>query len=94
MRNTLLLRADSVATETWRWLRLGPEGTPLGSIHAGSLQNAAEEAAGLRVSGNTVTVSRLAGDGAATYPTGGSIALTDGATAVSLAVTATPTNCP
>ncbi len=49
MRNTLLLRADSVATETWRWLRLGPEGTPQGSIHAGTLQNAAEEAAGLRV---------------------------------------------
>lgn len=49
MRNTLLLRADSVGSDTWRWLQLGPEGTPQGSIHRGSLRQAAREAAGLRV---------------------------------------------
>ena len=49
MRNTLLLRADSVQADAWHWLRVGPEGTPQGNIHIGSLQNAAGEAAGLRV---------------------------------------------
>ncbi len=48
MRNTLLLRADSVPADKWRWLRMGPEGVPEGSIHVGSLRNAAAEAAGLR----------------------------------------------
>ena len=49
MRNTLLLRPDSVADDAWRWLRLGEDGKPQGSIHAGSLANAAAEAGGLRV---------------------------------------------
>ena len=48
MRNTLLLRADSVAEDTWRWLRLGPEGAPEGSIHIGPLAQAAREGAELR----------------------------------------------
>jgi len=49
MRNTLLLRPDSIADDAWRWLRLGEDGTPQGSIHAGSLVNAVGESAGLRV---------------------------------------------
>ncbi|MBT8063156.1 MAG: type II secretion system protein GspL, partial [Gammaproteobacteria bacterium] len=49
MRDTLLLRADSVANDAWRWLRLDAEGTPQGSIHIGPLENAAGEGAGLRV---------------------------------------------
>ena len=49
MRNTLLLRPDSIAEDTWCWLRLGEDGTPQGSIHAGSLVNAAAESGGLRV---------------------------------------------
>ena len=49
MRNTLLLRPDSIEEDTWRWLRLGEDGTPQGSIHAGSLVNAAAESGGLRV---------------------------------------------
>ena len=48
MRNTLLLRADSLPEDTWRWVRLGPEGTPEGSISIGPLAAAAREAAGLR----------------------------------------------
>ncbi|MGB5261125.1 MAG: type II secretion system protein GspL [Gammaproteobacteria bacterium] len=48
MRNTLLLRADSVPADRWNWLRLGPEGAPVGNIRVGSLQSAANEAAGLR----------------------------------------------
>jgi len=49
MRNTLLLRADPVDAGSWRWLRLDQEGKPQGSIHAGSLGDAASEANGLRV---------------------------------------------
>ena len=49
MRNTLLLRADSVANDAWRWLQLGADGTPQGSIHIGPLESAAGEGAGLRV---------------------------------------------
>ena len=49
MRNTLLLRPDSVDDDAWRWLRLGEDGKPQGSLHAGSLVNAAGEAGGLRV---------------------------------------------
>jgi general secretion pathway protein L len=49
MRNTLLLRPDSISDDAWRWLRLGDDGTPQGSIHAGSLVDAAGESAGLRV---------------------------------------------
>lgn len=49
MRNTLLLRVDPVDTGSWRWLRLDQDGKPQGSIHAGSLVDAASEANGLRV---------------------------------------------
>jgi len=49
MRNTLLLRKDSAEDDSWRWLRLDNSGQPQGSIHAGSLADAAGEAAGLRV---------------------------------------------
>jgi general secretion pathway protein L len=49
MRNTLLLRPDSIEDDSWRWLRLGDDAKPQGSIHAGSLANAAVEAGGLRV---------------------------------------------
>jgi general secretion pathway protein L len=49
MRNTLLLRPDSIDEDVWRWLRLGDDGMPQGGIHAGSLVNAAGESAGLRV---------------------------------------------
>ncbi len=49
MRETLLLRADSVAGDRWRWLRLAGAGLPPGGIHAGTLADAAAEAAGMRV---------------------------------------------
>lgn len=49
MRDTLLLRAESVAGDSWRWLRLEADGRPRGGIHAGSLADAASEAGGLRV---------------------------------------------
>ena len=49
MRNTLLMRADPADAGSWRWLRLDQEGKPQGSIHAGSLADAASEANGLRV---------------------------------------------
>jgi general secretion pathway protein L len=49
MRNTLLLRSDTLNADSWRWLRLDSEGRPQGSIHAGSLTDAAAEAGGLRV---------------------------------------------
>ena len=49
MRNTLLLRKDSIVGDSWRWLRLDNSGEPQGAIHAGSLADAAGEAAGLRV---------------------------------------------
>lgn len=49
MRNTLLLRKDSAEEDSWRWLRLDDSGVPQGGIHAGSLTDAAGEAAGLRV---------------------------------------------
>jgi len=45
----LLLRKDSSGEDGWRWLRLDASGEPQGSIHAGSLSDAAGEAAGLRV---------------------------------------------
>ena len=45
------------------------------------------------VSGNTVTISRLPGDGGTTYPTTGTVAITDGAAVVTVAVTV-PANCP
>lgn len=49
MRETLLLRAESIAGDSWRWLRLQADGRPAGGIHAGSLVDAASEAGGLRV---------------------------------------------
>jgi general secretion pathway protein L len=49
MRETLLLRADSVAGDHWSWLRLGEDGQPRGGRRAGALAEAAAEAAGLRV---------------------------------------------
>jgi general secretion pathway protein L len=49
MRNTLLLKADSIAADAWRWLQLGPEGRPQGGIHSGALLSAAAAASGLRV---------------------------------------------
>ena len=49
MRNTLLLRPDSIEDDDWRWLRLDDDASPQGSIHAGTLANAAAEAGGLRV---------------------------------------------
>ena len=49
MRNTLLLRKDSIDGDSWRWLRLDNDGQPQGSIHAGSLADAAGEAGGQRV---------------------------------------------
>jgi general secretion pathway protein L len=49
MRNTLILRKDSADGDSWRWLRLDDAGEPQGSIHAGSLADAAGEAAGQRV---------------------------------------------
>jgi general secretion pathway protein L len=49
MRDTLLLRAESVADDSWRWLRLEADGRVRGGIHAGSLADAASEAGGLRV---------------------------------------------
>jgi len=49
MRNTLLLRKDSINGDSWRWLRLDNDGQPQGSIHAGSLADAAGEAGGQRV---------------------------------------------
>ena len=49
MRNTLLLRKNSTDGDNWRWLRLDGDGQPQGGIHAGSLSDAAAEAAGQRV---------------------------------------------
>ena len=49
MRETLLLRADSVAGDRWHWLRLAGAGLPQGAIHAGALADAAAAATGLRV---------------------------------------------
>jgi general secretion pathway protein L len=49
MRNTLLLRRDPDNPVAWRWLKLDQEGQPQGSIHAGTLTDAAGESAGQRV---------------------------------------------
>jgi hypothetical protein len=45
------------------------------------------------VSGNTVTITRLTGDGAVIYPTSGTVAISDGATIKTVDVTTDP-NCP
>jgi hypothetical protein len=45
------------------------------------------------ISGNTVTISRLTGDGAATFPTTGAISITDGTDIVTVTATV-PANCP
>ena len=49
MRDTLLLRKDPANAAGWRWLLLDSEGKPQGSIHAGTLADAAIEAPGQRV---------------------------------------------
>lgn len=49
MRETLLLRADSLAEDRWRWLVQDATGAVRGGVHAGALADAAAEATGLRV---------------------------------------------
>jgi len=49
MRDTLLLRADSIADDEWRWLRVAADGTPYSDTQAGSIAEAAHAAEGLRV---------------------------------------------
>lgn len=49
MRDTLLLRADSIADDDWRWVRVDADGTPHSGTQAGSIADAAREAEGLRV---------------------------------------------
>lgn len=49
MPNTLLLRADPADSAIWRWLRLDNDGNPLDVPGAGSLADAAGQAAGLKV---------------------------------------------
>jgi general secretion pathway protein L len=49
MRNTLLLRPDSIEDDVWRWLRLGDDGMPQGNVQTGPLVDAAAESSGLRV---------------------------------------------
>lgn len=46
------------------------------------------------ISGNSLTMTRLTGDGVVAYPTSGTVVITDGATLLSIAITATPANCP
>jgi len=45
-------------------------------------------------SSGSVSITRLNGDGATIYPTAGSVTITDGATIVTVAISATPANCP
>ncbi|MEZ5543272.1 MAG: type II secretion system protein GspL [Pseudomonadota bacterium] len=49
MRDTLLLKADSITGDSWRWLRLDPAGMPRSDVHAGPLAQAAQDAEGVRV---------------------------------------------
>jgi general secretion pathway protein L len=49
MRNTMLLRPDSIEDDVWRWLRLGDDGMPQGNVQTGPLVDAAAESSGLRV---------------------------------------------
>jgi hypothetical protein len=45
------------------------------------------------VSGNTLTITRLAGDGGVSYPTGGTVSVSDGSSVGTVAVTV-PASCP
>ncbi len=49
MRDTLLLRADSITGDSWRWLRVGADGILLSDLQAGTIADAAHAAEGLRV---------------------------------------------
>lgn len=49
MRDTLLLRADSIVTDEWRWLPVDAGGIPQGDVRSGPLAAAAHEAEGRRV---------------------------------------------
>lgn len=49
MRSAMLMRIDPAGDGTWRWLRFDEQGKPLGGPRAGSLADAAAEAAGLKV---------------------------------------------
>jgi general secretion pathway protein L len=49
MRDTLLLRADSIAGDDWRWLPVDAGGIPQGEVRNGPLANAVREAEGRRV---------------------------------------------
>jgi general secretion pathway protein L len=49
MRDTLLLRADSIAGDSWRWLRVDAGGMPQGGIQAGTIEDVALAADGVRV---------------------------------------------
>jgi hypothetical protein len=46
------------------------------------------------VSGTTVSITRATGDGAAVFPTTGTVVLTDGASTGSIVISSTPANCP
>ena len=49
------------------------------------------------VAGHTITITRLAGDGATNYPDNGTVTVSDGSSAANIAVTVSPpgtTNCP
>lgn len=49
MRDTLLLRADSITTDAWRWLPVDAGGLPQGEVQRGPLAEAARLAEGRRV---------------------------------------------
>lgn len=46
------------------------------------------------MAGTTLTLTRLNGDGATIYPTDGSAVVSDGSSTATVAITATPANCP
>ncbi|HEX4942810.1 MAG TPA: hypothetical protein VFV55_00555 [Usitatibacteraceae bacterium] len=46
------------------------------------------------ISGNTLTLTRLTGDGATIYPVTGTASVTDGSTAISVTFSGMPNNCP
>lgn len=49
MHSAMLMRIDPAGDGIWRWLRFDEQGKPLGGLRAGSLADAAAEAAGLKV---------------------------------------------